>query len=78
MAEHEIVIRVVVEQPSAAAAPPVEEFTEVEGKTYSPSQLLRFAIYRAWVLDTTTTKFEDYYKRRMERIVEVIDKQTGK
>lgn len=79
MAENnEIVIRISVEPPQAAAAP-ADDFTEVKGKEYTPSQLLRFAIHRAFDKEPTAEyQWEDYYKMRMQRIISVIDRQTGK
>lgn len=78
MAEHEILIRVVVEQLSAVSAPPEDDFTEVKGKEYTSSQLLRFALRRAFDKEPTVDGWEYYYRMRMARIIDVIDKQTGK
>lgn len=78
MKSQEIVIRVVVE-----TAPPEtivdDGFTEIKGKTYTKSQLLRFALYRrwSWLLQTTSMPeaFDSWYDNQMDHITAAIDKK---
>jgi hypothetical protein len=73
----EIVIRVVVEQPSQPAPiSPADDFVEVKGKEYTPSQQLRLALRRRHLAAGGTDEdFEPMYKREMARIISVIDKK---
>jgi hypothetical protein len=72
MADHEIVIRVVVEQPSAAPSTPADEFQEVGKRT--PSQLMRLALMRRYNRQKPSIAFESYYERIMQTMIEAIDK----
>lgn len=73
MTPQEIIVRVVVEQPSSP--PAADDFIEVKGKTYTPSQRLRFALYDKWVASSSTGEFEVWYETQMQRIIDAMNKK---
>lgn len=60
--------------------PEIQEAIETEEiqdsrKKYTKSQLLRFALMRLHKHEDPTTKFEDYYQKKMSEIIDHFDKK---
>lgn len=69
----EIVVRVVVEGAGSSSTSSTEEFEPVEGKQYTPSQQLRFALRaRHLAKGGTDENFQPYYEDQMRRIIDAI------
>lgn len=86
MAVQEVIVRLVVEQAPAGGSISTlliaddqmrDEFVEVAGKEYSPSQQLRFALLRRYkekhMGGYVSGNFEAWYDKEMARIIAVVD-----